>query len=346
MKKIALIFLIAATTVGCSEKNQEAALAVPDTFEVTVADSTKLMTAPSDTSTYGLLGCGYDATGFFFHALSGRSKVIDVERFIKQNPGRLSVNYSKSHYSHVLLGMTASELVEALSQESDDGVVLSTDQSRNNRFCGQLTAAFDQATLNSDESNFSMYQEYVQDRAFSLNIVADSLKNYLTDGFRNDLENDGPEQLLEKYGTHILKAVTLGGKIQVLYKCEIVSGDKQLLASMGLTKAVQLMKGNSMYWIQTSRVAVNQHQEVYFCTTGGSRQHPWHGTVTLDTLTAPIVQIKPWLNSVESKLSLVYVPAGCMVPIYELVADPTKKAALRTAFDAYFENSRSNLNRP
>ncbi len=343
MKHFVLLFVIAAFFVSCSEKEVIDDTSASNTYEITVSDSISPVAQTANAATYNLLGYGYDATGYFFNSASGKAKVLEIEKLIEQHPGNFAYGYPRAHYSTMRAGLTAVELVKALSEETDDYFRPISDNSKFNMFCGQLTAAFDKATLTSDQSVFGFYQEYILERSYAYYDGADTLTNYLTEAFRTDVQNETPEYILEKYGTHVLTSVALGGKIQVLYKSNIPSGEKEWLSTVGLTNAVQMVMGQSMRFTNAGENSSNLTQKVYVHTSGGLMLKSWHGWVSRDTMTAPIVNIVPWFKSVESNLSLINVPSGHMIPIYELVGDETKKAALRKAFDAYFQKSKSTL---
>lgn len=342
MKKITLFVALSALVASCSD-TKLVENHIDPFLKVTISDSTNLELQAANANTYNLLGHGYDATGFFFNALSGRAKVLDIEKLIELHPGRFLTGYPRSHYSTTESGLTATALVEKLSEETDDYFRPISDNSKFNMFCGQLTAAFNKSNLSSNKYVFGFYQEYILERSFTYWEVTDTLKTYLTDAFKSDIQNESPENILRKYGTHVLTSVMLGGKIQVLYKSTIPSGDKELLSAVGLSRAVQLTMGQGMSFTNTNQVFTNQDQEVFVSTAGGVRMKPWSGMVSIDTLTAPVVNINPWFDTLESSPSLIYVPSGHMIPIYELVSDEAKRTALKNAYNAYFLKSKLGL---
>lgn len=343
MKNFALLFVMASFFVSCSEQKLPEQTFNSNTYKITISDSTTLDAQVANAATYNLLGYGYDATGYFFNSVSGKAKVLEIEKLIEVHPGNFSYGYPMGHYSTTKAGLTATELVKALSKETDDYFRPISDNSKFNMFCGHLTASFDKSTLTSNESVFGFYEEYILMRQYSYFDVVDSLANYLTEAFKTDIQNETPEYILGKYGTHALTGVALGGKIQVMYKSNIPTGDKIWLSTVGLTKAVQLVMGHSMHFTLSDQDFANLNQEVSVNTTGGIRMNPWSGQVTRDTMTTPVVNIAPWLESIESNMSLISVPSGHMIPIYELVGDEAKRTALRNAYDAYFEKSKSGL---
>ncbi len=343
MKNFALIFVIASFFASCSDQKLPEQTSASYSYKITISDSTTLDAQAANAATYNLLGYGYDATGYFFNSVSGKAKVLEIEKLIEVHPGNFNVGYPRAHYSMTKAGLTAIELVKALSIERDDYFRPISDNSKFNMFCGHLTASFDKSTLTSNQSVFGFYEEYILMCQYSYFDGTDTLTNYLTEAFKTDIQNETPEYILGKYGTHALTGVALGGKIQVMYKSNIPTGDKIWLSTVGLTNAVQVFMGHSMNFTLSDVDFANQNQEVIVNTTGGIRMSPWSGQVSRDTMTAPLVNIAPWFESIESNMSLISVPSGHMIPIYELVSDEAKRTALRNAYDAYFEKSKSKL---
>lgn len=343
MKKITLLVALSALLASCSEK--ELIENHTDPFlKVTISDSTNLELQAANAETYNLLGHGYDATGFFFNALSGRAKVLDIEKLIELDPGHYVIHFGQTHYSETLVGLSASTMVKIMSGSTESYFRPTTDNSKWNMFCGQMSAAFDQSTLSSDKYTYSMYQEFVHICSQTYSGTIDTLRSHLTEAFQTDLRDKTPENILMKYGTHVLTNVQLGGKILVMYKSHVPSSvDVSWQSQVGLSQAVLYLFGQSMSISSTNEPFANEEQEVFAVTSGGIRMTPWQGTVSTDTLTRSIVNIAPWFESIKENMSLIDVQEDYLIPIYELVNDETKRTALRSAYNTYFLKSKATL---
>lgn len=343
MKKITLLVALSALLASCSEKEPIVNYTKPF-LKVTISDSTTLEMEAANASTYNFLGHGYDATGLFFNALSGRARVLDIEKLIELHPRRINSGRFSSHFSQTIAGLSASDMVRFLSESTNGYFLLpNTDSSKMNMFCGQLTSAFDRSTLLSDKYTYSLYQEFILKSGHGLNETIDTLKNHLTVAFQTDLQNETAENILLKYGTHVLTNVLLGGKIQVMYKSHVTAADVSGHSQVGLNQAVLSMFGTSMAWYSDTYPLENEEQEAYAVTSGGLRIAPWHGTIMTDTLTRSIMDITPWFESLKENWSLIDVQEGHMIPIYELVSDDAKREALKSAYNTYFLKSKANL---
>ena len=342
MKKITQLFALVALLASCSDK--DIIENKPDTtLKVTISDSTNLALQTADGETYNLLGHGYDATGLFFNGLSGKAKVLEMEKLIEAHPGHLGGGYPQSHYSSSDFGLSAEALVRVLSERTDSYFRPISDSSKANMFCGQLTTAFDRTILQSDQYSFGFYQEFILKRSLAYYEVTDTLRKYVTEAFKTDIQNETPDFILKKYGTHVLTGVLLGAKIQVLYATHIPSGDISWLLPVGLSRATLCLMGRSMSYSESPNSFTNEDQAVCFSTTGGKRMTPWSGTISTDTLSAPLIDMESWFSSTVSNWSLIDVPESHMVPIYELVSDETKRTTLKSAYNTYFIKSKANL---
>lgn len=342
MKKITFLVALSALVASCSQKELIENHTVP-TLKVTISDSTNLEMEVTNASTYNLLGHGYDATGLFFNALSGRAKVLDIEKLIELHPGHYVSGLNNGHSSQTIAGLSASSMVRILSESTNSYFRPNTDSSKMNMFCGQLTTAFDRTTLLSDKYTYSLYQEFVVKCSHTFYETIDTLRNNLTETFQTDLQNETAENILLKYGTHVLTSVLLGGKIQVMYKSHVTAADVSWQSQVGLNQAVLSIFGTSMAWYSARNPFGNEEQEAFAVTSGGIRIAPWHGTVMTDTLTRSIMNITPWFESLKENWSLIDVQEGHMIPIYELVSDDTKREALKSAYNTYFLKSKANL---
>lgn len=342
MKKITLLAALLTLLASCSEKELIENHTDP-LLHVTISDSTNLELQSANANTYNLLGHGYDATGFFFNALSGRAKVLDIEKLIELHPGSYICHYGQTHFSQTVIGYSAANLVQRLSERTESYFRPTTDSSKWNMFCGQLSAAFDHSTLTSDKYTYGMYQEFVHKCSHTYYATMDTLRNHLTEAFLIDIRDKAPTYILEKYGTHVLTSVQLGGKIQVIYKSHVSSADVSWQSQVGLSQAVLYLFGQSMSISSTNEPFANEEQEVFAATSGGIRMTPWQGTVMTDTLTRSIVNITPWFESLNENWSLINVHEDHLIPIYELVDDEVKRTALRSAYNTYFLKSKANL---
>lgn len=342
MKKITFFIVVSALMASCSEKELIEQKIEP-LLKVTISDSTNLELQAVNAEPYNLLGHGYDATGFYFNALSGRAKVLDIEKLIELHPGHYVYGNPSAHYSNTLAGYSASMMVQMLSGRTESYFHPTTDSSKWNMFCGQLSAVFDPSTLSSDKNTYGLYEEFILMRSYTFYETMDTLRNHLTESFQTDLQKETPENILKKYGTHVLTNVHLGGKIVVIYKSRIPSTDASWRMQVGLSQSVLYLFGHSMSIASTNEPFVNEEQEVFAATSGGIRMTPWQGTVSTDTLTRSIVNLTPWFESLKENPSLIDVDEDHLIPIYELVGDETKRAALRSAYNRYFLKSKADL---
>lgn len=342
MKKITILVALTVLLANCSQKELIENHTDP-TLKVTISDSTTLEMEAANASTYNFLGHGYDATGLFFNALSGRSKVLDIEKLIELHPGHYVGGLYNGHSSQTIAGCSATSMIRILSESTNSYFFPNTDSSKMNMFCGQLTSAFDRTTLLSDKYTYSLYQEFIVKGGHTFYETIDTLKNHLTTAFQTDLQNETAENILLKYGTHVLTSVLLGGKIQVMYKSHVTSSNVSWQSQVGLNQAVLSIFGTSMAWYSATNPLENEEQEAFAVTSGGIRIAPWHGTVMTDTLTRSIMNITPWFESLKENWSLIDVPESNMIPIYELVSDDAKREALKVAYNSYFLKSKANL---
>jgi len=92
------------------------------------------------------------------------------------------------------------------------------------------------------------YKNILDVKTFNLYLTnsTDELKELLSDEFKNDLLNLHPEALFDKYGTHMLKEVSMGGRIEVSSQYKSTTAGASAEVKLAVNSHMKLLKGSSL----------------------------------------------------------------------------------------------------
>lgn len=334
-----LVFLLSILT-SCNKQSiepvdaQEITLRTDDTITVTNLNPDYSLPS-SSAGEYNLLGHGYDATGPFAEASAARHEIVDVLK-LKEN-----------HSSLVDLGR--SNVGEARTFASENYAtyfrMLSSATGGQGLFKGAITSYFPDQDALSDKYIYSSYTLLVERKRVKMFSDPKLLKNYLTDTFKADIQNKSPQELVEKYGTHILTDITLGAKLVVLYQAETENIDREKAARLGLTVAMNnvfsfkfatgdLDNANATsatgnFSQKLSYRAFNGDKDKISQTTPPGSKHP----------TVDIVGWHQSLPNTDDVLIDFHDLRNSLMPLYAAIEDPVKREELKAYIEAYIANN-------
>jgi hypothetical protein len=171
---------------------------------------------------YNFLGYGYDITDKYASKASIRERVIDVPLFVVNNDKEaFSQSNSTEGFPIILNAVNAQDLSAKLSEKYDVSKGLSV-------FKSTILSSFPESDVLSNKYGYGYFSQVFIRR--KLRIEAAKGSNSLTDIFTEDVATFNAEQLVKKYGTHILQRIYIGTRINVIYQSEISDNSERWLA--------------------------------------------------------------------------------------------------------------------
>jgi len=340
MKKTKLLLVILAAVLwSCSDENNGTTPPLPNTVDVIVSDSTNSMAQAVDSDAYNILGHGYDATGLYYNALSGRALVVDVAEIQATNPDDIVMGFASYSGNNFTNGLSLNGLIHLLSRNATPYDYETTEEVENNKFSDEIKLAFGEDITKSNKYTYGIYEWTACCRNYYIYSSTQYLKNHLTDEFQADLQTKSPEFIVQKYGTHVMTSIQLGGRLQALYRSYILpeyDNDKEWISSMGMSAALTYALGVGFASGSKSTIALNKEQKLYVRSIGGSNKVRFEGIVNQDTATVPAIDINPWVHSITTNPSFIMMDSNDLIPIFDFASDSTQRAALKNAYENYF----------
>lgn len=349
MKKLlsfSLLFCMLLT--ACSDDSAKDLPEVDSNKYITGVDFSKEYSLEKATPTFKdepfhALGYGYDITGKFAHPESIRKKVIDTQKY-EGNFSHRIVGH-QGVFRHRGLGTIYGSKNEVKKQLLMKMKIESNDYAKEykNAFRGVLDTPFE------NDKTFTDIEYYYAINAFTSSLyeyffdLSDSethllsIKRYLTDEFKSDLETKSAKELISLYGTHVLVDIEIGMRQDYYYRTTlneylkrnmIRASDKYLHSTPGIFQSP--FEG-----------PINQKENIYTEYVNGfdevGEANAW--MIDITNYTENMKVRLPVYASAENNPILVNwgTDSGSspIIPIYEFVSDGAKKEALIQAYKEY-----------
>ena len=296
------------------------------------SNPSKLGTQSAGDNKYDLLGFGYDVTGEYASSTSSTYKVIDIDKLVADAPDRYVTDVNVSQYAEYNAGGNAEDYSSSLSQSYSATIGLKV-------FGATLKSSFKETSAISSKYSYASASQIIRQKRLKFNAPNDLIRaNYLTAQFKSDVSSMTPQQLVAKYGTHVLTDIVLGAKLNVYYRSETSSSNKTTAVSAG-------MKANGLFKIfsvsadidySTSDVNSNYNQTLYYSTVGGDGSKGLFGEISLDN-SAPKVNIGNWQSSCtrDNAALIQFGSKDALIALYDLIDDAAKKQAVQAYITQY-----------
>lgn len=335
------IALTAFSLVSCSSNNEDIAdnndptnkgeVAVPEEETITNLSAD----LPLDAKVY--LGSGYDITGAYLSNDCLRENVIDLN---KMEPDEMTSIVASSGTGSLVSGIGYSwtfldglRRAQGFTLEGEPGDVY---------FAGTLTnnPLFKDSKERGNNYSFMMYMDRYTVYEQKLLIPTERyIDRILTDEFKQALENESAERIVERFGTHVLKRALMGMNILSLYRSglkENTNDEDRFLCSM-FRRMNEVY--NPVYWKIVDSKATKGGALSIQCHGGNTQRLSADFAKLMLTTDESFKAITEWWNqSNDEHLSLALLCGDDVVPIYKLITDKTKSAEVQRAVKTYIHN--------
>lgn len=206
-------------------------------------------------------------------------------------------------------------------------------------FSGSLSVNFNMSELRDSKNEFSTVQQDIAKWALKFDV--NDVLSLLKPSVKADLDTLAPEDLFDKYGTHILTGIIVGGKVmmnsatnQVEFKS---SYDLELISELQYQSLTfQISAENKTKYAETIS-SFESKSKTEIQSTGG-----------LAELGGPNLLIengyKNWSDSVgNNPVFIDFTEDKALTPIWELCTDPKRKQDLINAYVPFATNKSQEV---
>lgn len=333
-----LSVLCAATVItGCSKSKEAFENKLPNPGSS--LSMRPEMRIPGD-GVWDVLGYGYDVTGEYANPNAVRYMIVDATALKAAESNRVISDPSQFSYGKLTAGSNVEEYTKGLSANTTATFGFSV-------FGATIKASYADSTAFSSKYAYASYDHILQKKALKFSADNQLLMNYLSPAFVTDIANNSAENIVKRYGTHVLSNIVLGAKLQILYRMETTSKDREKAVRAGIDMPLKGVFGISAN-INSNQTDKQQNfsETFQYQTVGGNSSIPLIGSINLPSPgqqnpTYQTIPITEWTNSVTSEnAQLIDLKSNGLIPIYELISDPGKKMAVKNYIDQYIANNK------
>ena len=262
------------------------------------------------------LGCGYKGFEFYANSDSCLLPLFDL-------PDEKDVNIQEgtSWEGRFASGETKTEFYnEFFGAASVSGVY--------NGFSGEITSNFNKTTLKNRANSFATAN--ITQTYYRLDLLDSAqLKKEVLD----DLLNMEPVALFDKYGTHYLKSIYIGGKISYSSFVDRTSiSEKFKIEATVKASYAEVVTGSASGGGVDKKDLEQVTSNKRILVKGGD---PAEAARIMNSVGEPSENYTAWSRSVPKNMTISDIANGGVVPIYELVEDLERQVILKDAWEPY-----------
>lgn len=309
--------LLGLCFMSCAKKPEPAPgpVVVPDAVLSDAAHAAQVRASIED-----FLGKGYKGYQFYANPKSCTLPLFDLSA-----SDAVSIQKAPSYRGRFVSGESLSEFYNAFSAN------ISVSGSYN-KFSGEITSNFTNSVLNNRSHSF--IASHITQTYYRL-ILSDAAP--LLPQVETDLQQMEPTQLWDKYGTHYLQSIYIGGRISFssyIDRAKIEQGYD--LEATVEAAYLEFVKGKASAGTVNKSVfdQVVRNREVD--VMGGD---PAKANSIMDGSGQASDAFNAWSASVPAYMSISDFADNGLIPIYELVADPERHALLKAAWTTYMADN-------
>lgn len=170
------------------------------------------------------------------------------------------------------------------------------------------------------------------------------LKANLNAKFVEDINTLSAADIVIRYGTHVLTDIRLGGKMEIIYRAETSNSNRIVAASVGAEMSFAKVFGvNTTATYDQNVLKTNFNQNITARTIGGASEKSISGiAIGPDLRPSATIDVAGWSSGItDANAELIDINGA--IPIYELITDETKKAAVQSYINTYLAAHQVNL---
>lgn len=332
MKKQICIFFSIFLLIACNNKVDEIAQPSPVPSMVIQLNHPTGMGTSGD-AVNDLLGYGYDLNGFC-DTISVKAKVFSTFPYFY-----LSIDHSNSSYPTLISAYSFDELSSKLKTQLyfESGTVLSQ------HIKSLMGLAYQTDLL---EPDFAYVYYSANGCTSHQRFLYNGDDQYLNPEFKKDALSLSANDLVSKYGTHVLTDVYTGYKFEVIYRCKFATRSIENVDFENLfyDRMKMFFGGAPMIYLNSSTAPkLLQTDEQMIYNSIGSRKKVCALIKVTDNNPDSIhLNINELFDSINFKPQFFSIGANGLLPIYELISNETKKQEVKAFIETYVEPKTVN----
>jgi len=281
------------------------------------------------------LGSGYDVFDIYADVTRLKAAILDVDK-LNADGWIEEQTVNKGDFT-TTSGTTIEEYKESLSESANlSGSYF--------YFSGAISYNFFSEHYSYESNSFSTVSYLFQKKQLRLavDMTYDEMKSYLTETARNNL-NDAtitPEYIFSTYGTHCLTGVILGGRLDY----NVSAQTRHINSQKGIGVYAEASFSYGGVTVGEGMGGVTTEEFDLFKKSQKKRLRVYGGDVEFANDIINQNDYDAWINSIDGKTVFCNFTQHGLVPVWELVDDPYRKAQLEAAYTEWAEAHEISVN--
>jgi len=280
-----------------------------------------------------VLGYGYDITSRYAYSPYIKSAVLDLDKLLYDQQVKEDPNLKYGEFETVT-GNDINEYTRNITAKVSYSANASLEKVVS--FSNEVGANFSEERTKKGEYAFTTSTSRIVTGAYHIKDQS-KLYAFFTQDFKDDLGTMNPDQLIKKYGTHVMLGAVLGARVD--YHLSVRKKAENNITNLG---AYAKTKAEATYKDVTagagdSADADTKFTQYFYTETTDPKTRVFGGKVQYGQYIHNKLDYDKWLESIEgNEIWIDYYP-NSLVPISDLVTDETRSTALAEAINIYCE---------
>jgi len=335
MKRTILALAFMATLAACKKNPEEIPNPVPEEkLSPDIAYTVKGATQDTQplyppSATFNFLGFGYDVTDKFNDLASVRGNVVDISAYDADRLYNvLSIRGTQSSWRTI----QAQSAVDLSTQFSN-----SYNATKSLKLFGNtINQVFPGTDATNKKYVYGHYSYYIILKLYKF-YYDQGVNKFLTADFKKDITLLPAQELVSKYGTHVLTNIKIGSKFDVIYQAEAPQNERRgAIVMEGFRYTLKRTFGLPTGYLDEPilrNLNDNTSAQIYYSSTGGDISKLKPGTIN----NRVIVNLTNWVASTtEDKATFIGAAEDGLAPLYNFIDDAAKKAEVKAYLDHYY----------
>ncbi|MBB5397102.1 MAC/perforin domain-containing protein [Mucilaginibacter sp. AK015] len=345
--------LILFNIIACKKEDSQS----PDTNVI----PQKIKIQSASDGKWDLLGYGIDVTGDMLDPNSiSDAAIFDVNKFSTDYLNRIDIGNTGSGVNKYYSGATALDYMKDVSNgksfdANDNSTIEGTDKTKN---VYNFKGSFSKNTSDENKTTYSNAYSYatyevnhtVKRIRFTGDVSISLLMNYLTPEFINNVATKSADELVTRYGTHVMLDVTIGGRFRFDYSGAMQKGsdytkktsDVKMGLGFGLLKSIGVNINSDKTTSEIAEATTTTSKRQYTARYYGGTNSGTSVTVDKDGNSSQTINIASWEQSVNAS-NAALIDVGKAVFLYDFITDPVKKAQVKAAVEKHIKDNQITL---
>lgn len=332
MNKLFYLAFMVCVLCACSDSDTEKELQkAADFYELKPVPEKEIMYKGYQSNKQQIIGAGYDVTAGYLDFNAIKAPIIDLKKAPDNFIDHLNLNtVNPINY----IGENARTFLANITYDAEVDDTPQDERWNHPLFTGTLVnhEVFSSEYAHSSQYSFAYCEQAFNVERQTFTPLLSEFKDFLSESFLEDTKNSPPNEIIKKYGTHMLRAIYLGVRLRGIYRTSVPSA-----SSLERIKDITFY---NTYWKMAKAgfitgTILERDDNKLAQSIGGQLIIEFHGGNAIQAALLGRKGYKDWLKSAnKDNYALTKIPRKA-IPIYELIENASKREQVKVAVQQY-----------